>query len=288
VAGRRWNQSEASRRTTPQPNIARRVTPPTGRKGPFTISELAERTGMHVSTIHYYRRLGLLPEPTVVAANRFHYDDRHIEALAMIRLLREERHMSLTSIAEVLPDLLPDGEEEAFRPEMWDQVLAAHLEDAALSEPSARLLAAAREAFARHGYSGVNIADICDAADVAVGTFYRHFDAKDAIFVAAVRSVTDVIADEIDGLAAPASAGRASALLEKLLEPYVPLILEATLRERRGSTELTGVTADLVDELAARLHPHLRPGPGSAKQARLAVRTAVLALLEHALGLEAT
>ena len=288
MAGRRWNQSEASRRTTPQPNITTRVKRPTRRKGPFTISQLADRTGVHVSTIHYYRRLGLLPEPTVISANRFLYDDRHVEALAMIRLLRAERHMSLTSIAEVLPDLLPDGKEEAFRPEMWDRVLAAHLEDAALSEPPARLLTAAREAFARDGFSGVNIADICDTADVAKGSFYRHFDTKEAIFVAAVRSVTDVIADQLDGLGTGASTSRASALLQKLLQPYVPLLLEATLREGRGSTELTGVTADLVADVAARLQPHLRPGPGSTKQARLAVRAAVTSLLQEALGLDVT
>jgi AcrR family transcriptional regulator len=242
---------------------------------------------MPVPTIHYYRRLGLLPEPTVIAANRFHYDDRHVEALAMIRLLREERHMSLTSIAEVLPDLLPDGEEEAFRPEMWDQVLAVHLEDAALSEPRARLLTAAREAFAHHGYAGVNVADICDTADVATGSFYRHFATKDAIFVAAVRSVTDVVADELDGLGAPTSAGRAGALLATSLEPYVPLLLEAMLRERRGAAELAGVATDLMHELAARLQPHLRAGQGTAKQARVVVRTAVLDLLQHAFGLDA-
>ncbi|HEY3845426.1 MAG TPA: TetR family transcriptional regulator [Acidimicrobiales bacterium] len=288
MAGTRWNQSEATRRTTPQVNITRRVKRPTRVKGPFTISELAERTGIRVPTIHYYHRLGLLPEPTVIAANRFHYDERHVEALAMIRILREERQMSLASIAEVLPDLLPDGQEEAFRPEMWDQVVAAHLEDAALSEPPARLLMAAREAFAQDGYARVNIADICDAAEVAKGSFYRHFETKDAIFLAAVRSVPDVIADELDELGTAVSAGPASALLEKLLEPYVSLLLEATMRERRGSTELTGVTAELMRELADRLQPHLRPGKGLAKQARLVVRTAVLALLHDALGLDAT
>jgi AcrR family transcriptional regulator len=287
VAGTRWNQSEATPRT-PQANITRRVKRSTRRKSPFTISELAERTGMQVPTIHYYRRLGLLPEPIVIAANRFHYDDRHVEALAMIRLLREERQMSLTSIAEVLPDLLPDEQEEAFRPEMWDQVLAAHLEDAALSEPPARLLTAAREAFAHDGYAGVNIADICDTAEVAKGSFYRHFETKDAIFVAAVRSVTDVMADELEGLRAPLSAARASTLVQKWLEPYVPLLLEATMRERRGSKELNGVTADLTHDLAVRLQAHLRPGEASAKQARLVVRTALLALLEDALGLGGT
>jgi hypothetical protein len=68
----------------------------------------------------------------------------------------------------------------------------------------------------------------------------------------------------------------------------VPLLLEATMRERRGSKELHGVTADLMHDLAVRLQAHLRPGEASAKQARLVVRTALLALLEDALGLGGT
>jgi AcrR family transcriptional regulator len=232
-------------------------------KSPFTISGLAERTGVPVPTIHYYRRLGLLPDPEVVAANRFLYDDRHVEVLAMIRLLRQERGMSLASIAEVLPDLLPDGQEEAFRPQMWDQVLAAHLEDAALSGPPARLVAAARRSFARHGYARVNIADICDAAGIATGSFYRHFETKDAIFVAAVRSVADVVEAEFDCLPLRLSSRRATALLRDLLEPFVPLLLESALRARRGSKDLRGVTAHVMHAIAMQVQPHLRPSERS-------------------------
>jgi AcrR family transcriptional regulator len=257
---------------------------------PFTISELAERTGVPVPTIHYYRRLGLLPDPEVVAANRYLYDDRHVEVLAMIRLLRQERQMSLASVAEVLPDLLPDEGDEAFRPQMWDQVLAAHFEDAALSEPPARLVAAARGSFAREGYAGVTIADICEEAGIAIGSFYRHFETKDAIFVAAVRSVGDVLGTELDRLPFRLSGRRATAMVTELLEPFVPLLLESAFRARRGSNDLSGVTAEVMHTVATRLEPHLRPSERSCERddgrGRLVVRAAMTEHIVDALGLD--
>lgn len=289
MAGTRWNQSQASPRA-PQRNIASRRRPTRRLKSPFTISGLAERTGVPVPTIHYYRRLGLLPDPEIVAANRYLYDDRHVEVLAMIRLLRQERQMSLASIAEVLPELLPAEGEEAFRPQMWDQVLAAHLEDAALSEPPARLVAAARRSFARDGYAGVNIADVCEAAGIATGSFYRHFETKDAIFVAAVRSVADVLGPELDSLSFRLSSRRATAIVTELLEPFVPLLLESAIRARRGAQELDGVTAEVMHAIATRLEPHLRPSERSCERddgrGRVVVHAAMIEHVVDALGLD--
>src|ERR1700677_578405 len=148
---------------------------------------------------------------------------------------------------------------------MWDQVLAAHLEDAALSEPPARLVAAARRSFARDGYARVNIADICDAAGIATGSFYRHFETKEAIFVAAVRSVADVVEAEFDCLPLRLSSRRATAILRDLLEPFVPLLLESALRARRGSKDLRGVTAHVMHAIAMQVQPHLRPSERSCE-----------------------
>ena len=286
MADRRSNQSQA-RQKTPQANIARGRNRSRTRKSPLTVSELAERAGVSVPTIHSYRRLGLLPEPTVIAANRFLYDDRHVEALAMIRLLRRERNMSLASILEVLPDLLPTGEEEAFRPQMWQQVLDGYLDAAAQSEPPARLLAAARDAFVEHGYAGVNIAEICAEAELATGSFYRHFQSKDAIFVAAVRSVADLVSEDLDALPFGISQVRATATVRTLLEPFMPLLLESVLREARGARELTDVMTYVTSTVAARLEPHIRSSVrSSARAAELVVRTALLELVQSALGIE--
>src|SRR5437868_7088049 len=46
----------------------------------------------------------------------------------------------------------------------------------------AELLAAARQVFAARGYHDASIAEITQAADVGVGTFYLHFHDKDDAF----------------------------------------------------------------------------------------------------------
>ena len=109
----------------------------------YSIGELVERTGVPATTIHHYRHLGLLPPPDAIAANRFAYDERHVQALRLIRLLRERRHLSLETIRDVLPELLA-VDEEAFRPEMWEQVVASHGDTGTRSA----IVAAARHAFA--------------------------------------------------------------------------------------------------------------------------------------------
>ncbi len=51
----------------------------------FSLSELVARSGVPASTIHHYRRAGLIPPPARETANRFGYDERHLEALRSIR-----------------------------------------------------------------------------------------------------------------------------------------------------------------------------------------------------------
>jgi DNA-binding transcriptional MerR regulator len=88
----------------------------------FTMSDLVERTGVAATTIHHYQRLGLLPPPERVASNRFRYTDLHVQAVKLIRVLRERRRLPLETIRRVLPELLTH-DEHAFRPRMWEQVV---------------------------------------------------------------------------------------------------------------------------------------------------------------------
>ena len=109
----------------------------------FPISVLAERTGTLVPTIHHYRQLGLLPEATALASNRFLYDDRHVEALILIRLLRDRRSMSLDAIREALPELLAVAHDGRSPVEMWDEVIVPYLERSNPDVVRTRLVAAA-------------------------------------------------------------------------------------------------------------------------------------------------
>ena len=116
---------------------------------------------------------------------------------------------------------------------------------------SARLVAAARDAFARHGYAGVNVADICSAADVAKGTFYRYFDSKEAIFLAAARSTVEAVGEQLDELPAPMSEHQAIEKLKLLLGPLAPLLLEVATGELRHQPNLVGVVGVISAGLAS-------------------------------------
>lgn len=63
----------------------------------------------------------------------------------------------------------------------------------------ATLLLAARRVFAAKGYHAAGVSDVVEAAGVARGTFYNHFDSKRAIFQAVL---ADLIA-EVEGVVQP-------------------------------------------------------------------------------------
>src|SRR5207247_63795 len=208
----------------------------------FSISELVVRTHVPPATIHHYLRLGLLPPARRLAANRFLYDERHVRSLKLIRVLRERRRLPLRVIRRVLPDLLGLDQDQAFRPEMWDQAVGAHVGRGTRRPPAARLLDAAIEAFARRGYADVNVDDICRAARIAKGSFYRHYHSKEELFLAA----TESLADEVVALFRRAAGQKgihseqAAPLLAGFLEPRLPLYLELlarSLQDRHGYRE---------------------------------------------------
>jgi AcrR family transcriptional regulator len=67
----------------------------------------------------------------------------------------------------------------------------------------AALLAAAREVFAAQGAGATTIQDITEAADVAKGSFYNHFDSKDAILRAVVEETLAELGRALDVLTEP-------------------------------------------------------------------------------------
>jgi AcrR family transcriptional regulator len=68
-------------------------------------------------------------------------------------------------------------------------------------EARARLLAATRQMIATEGAADLKIADIAKAADVGFGTFYNHFESKDAIVEAVLADVLATAATSIGSFA---------------------------------------------------------------------------------------
>jgi AcrR family transcriptional regulator len=247
----------------------------------FGVSELAARSGVPVPTIHHYRKLGLLPPAALVAPNRFSYDERHVAALGAIRSLRAHQ-IPLDTVRQVLPALL-ESDAGGLTEDAWQALVA----DGSLSvaDPVAqRLLDRAREAFARRGYDGISVGEICDAAGIAKGTFYRYFDSKDAVFVAAARSTVEAVGQALDKRGGTLSESEALGELRSLLAPLAPLLLEAATRELREEPRSAGIVASVAQGLAARLRPRLK-AQGAIPAARKVVETVILGLVRPALGL---
>jgi DNA-binding transcriptional MerR regulator len=68
------------------------------------ISELADRIGVAPSTVRYYERIGLIPDPPRTPAGYRAYDDG--DATRLLFVIRARRiGLTLEQIAEVLPVL---------------------------------------------------------------------------------------------------------------------------------------------------------------------------------------
>jgi AcrR family transcriptional regulator len=72
------------------------------------------------------------------------------------------------------------------------------------------LVGSARSLIAEHGVAALRVSDVTERSDVALGSFYSHFETKDEIVEAvvseAVTALADAIGDMGDHLADPAEA----------------------------------------------------------------------------------
>ena len=165
------------------------------------MSELVERTAVPAATIRFYLGEGLLPPPARVAANRFLYDERHVEIIRIVRLLRERRHLPIDKIRHLLPELLPDllGRPEGgvFHAEMWQQLLTARRPRRRGPSVRERLVDAGLAAFSHHGFGEVSVDDVCRAVGIAKGSFYRSFGSKEDLFLAVTTSVTYLVGRDV-------------------------------------------------------------------------------------------
>jgi AcrR family transcriptional regulator len=219
----------------------------------LAIRDLVERTGVPVTTIHHYVRTGLLPPPHRECPTRFVYDERHVQALQLIRVLRQ-RQVPLAVIRGVLPELL--AADEDLRPEIWARVLGPP--DGPVSPAVAavieRVLAVAAREFSRHGYADASVASISEAAGLAKGSLYRLFPSKESLFLATAEAV---VARATAAFAAAASqaGGRipedqATTTLHKLLRPDLPVLLELAARALQGQPEHRRLSRKLLGSLA--------------------------------------
>lgn len=148
-----------------------------------------------------------------------------------------------------------------------------------------RILAAAATLIARHGYLGVNLADIGSAAGIVGSGIYRHFDSKVAILVALFDRVVDRLI--VDAEASLRSFDRQEATLASLVRGQVQFTIDERtlcqvyLQESRNLPENDTRRlrwkqrhyVDLWQEALAAVRPELSPA-----RAQVLVHAAISAI----------
>jgi len=130
------------------------------------MSELSGKTGIPRTSIHFYLREGLLPQPHKTAVNRAYYTQDHVEVLTRIKSL-QARGLSLAQIrAELREDLAAIETNGAG---------AVERENKRIRET---ILRVATEEFMDKGYDKARVTDIMRKSGVTSQVFYAHFPSK--------------------------------------------------------------------------------------------------------------
>ena len=147
------------------------------------------------------------------------------------------------------------------------------------AEKRGRVVAAARRAFAAHGFAGANINHIADEAGISVGSMYKYVRTKEDLFLALIEESHSEIETVVDAILAaePGFPGRVRALLEAAVATSIEdpdsvrLYIACTTEElsplaSRLTSRIEAVTAEryraMVAEAQAKgeLDPSLDPG----------------------------
>lgn len=160
-----------------------------------------------------------------------------------------------------------------------------------LADKRIRILDAARAVVSRGGFRATGIDDVADAAGIAVGTVYRYFPSKAALFVEVVSRVSE---REVGAVAAIASGPGSAA---ERLDSAVCAFARRALSNRRLAYALIVEPSDpeveavrllyrrkLADTFASIIQDGIARGTFPPQNAELSATCVVGALMEALIG----
>ncbi|MGC1403467.1 MAG: MerR family transcriptional regulator [Thermodesulfobacteriota bacterium] len=148
------------------------------------ISELSAYTGISPTSIRYYLREGLMPQPLKTSKTMAYYNEEHLKTLLKIRELKEEG-LPLEVIKEIVREKGPntppvEGNNTAINTSKKEQIIKASV-----------------KLFREKGYEGTKISDIPARAGIGKGTFYQYFRNKEDLFIECADSIFHEIGENI-------------------------------------------------------------------------------------------
>jgi len=139
------------------------------KKGLMQISELSQITGIPASTIRYYIREGLLPQPIRTGKTRAYYMQDHVKGIELIKKRQGSGHKSLMVIRKEVEKKLSKENITNKTP-----MPLSHRD---------KIMSSATELFSSKGFAETSIDDIVSHARMSKETFYVHFRNKEELFM---------------------------------------------------------------------------------------------------------
>jgi DNA-binding transcriptional MerR regulator len=193
----------------------------------LSISELERASGVPRSTIHYYIRERLLPEPQKTAGTRSLYTEDHLALLGQISRAKAEGR-SLAQIRSELRLRLQQLKESHvdLEAQEYDRT---HLEILRFSTKELML----------KGYRHTYIADIIRELAISSSVFYQHFPSKRHLLVECFRRFVDVSIANVEPRAA-VSENLAERVLMRILARFAVYPLSRDLHALSSTEMLQG------------------------------------------------
>ena len=135
------------------------------------IKELSQLSLVPPSTIRFYVKEGLLPEPVKTGKTMGYYSSDHLNRIEYIKKMQVEKNASIEEIKESVKKAFSSSEENPSQPA---QILSSRKDD---------IIKAAIELFRKNGFSNTSITDIVKASKVGRDTFYINFSNKEELFL---------------------------------------------------------------------------------------------------------
>ena len=137
----------------------------------LTISALEQATGVARSTIHFYIREGLLPQPAKTAASRSLYSEDHVQILGQMAELKDSGlslRRNQPGTGAFSPEANQSGEDLAAR-----EYQRTHK----------AIVRVATQEFMTKGFKRSHVTTITKKAGVTAHVFYAHFPSKRRLLV---------------------------------------------------------------------------------------------------------
>ena len=154
------------------------------------ISELANRSGVPRSTIHFYLRKGLLHAPVKTGHTMAYYDESHLARLQTIQKMKMDMRMPIAFIKQRITELEKAEKRTEVEP-------LPHPEGGFSPRPryerKQEIIDAAIRVFSTKGYHRAKVRDITEALGISTGTFYIYFANKRELFMEVVDDVLRTI-----------------------------------------------------------------------------------------------